>query len=825
MVQQAEVELHDALSDHLATAGPLSLGIAHRELLWNGAPVSSGPARRGSGARELAERLHRRGVGALTFQPGVTVEALRDALGWIAHEAASGKLAASSRTAPAAGAPSEHPPTLTGVAIGRMAYDRLVLGNGETSDQLEAGAIWRALASAAFDLELLETASGALAEQEQVQLRREQSDGRATGAQAGNGGSSEHDGEGTSDSEGDSASEDLLANASPDDIAAAIELRAQQAPYARRVAQVLLTLATQVGNAPPAVREELGQRLRAVLRKLGDSSLASVLRSAGTGREQRQLLSEVISALPVQAVVEWLEVAARATNHELSHQLMRILDKLSRHATDRRGRERQEVALRSAARDLVSSWRLSDPNPVAHSSLLDHIALFDVTTLPSGAARTIERAGVSRDSVGRDTVNGEAVNGVTAMDDRPVEPHETSAPATVQPPVDGLATELGTDDTDVEITAEHAIHDLAASSVAEDVNADESIPGEGGRLVKMACEIGIASHDAIGAAQQLVADGYAARLFAWLDASPNEQTGSALREGAIATRAVVAALQLEPFDAVAVRALVSALPVEAASVLLDALEQANSRSARRVLYDRLREFGPSLVPHLIDRLQGTPPWYFARNLLALLRDASTSTPGASTPTREAGATGEVARPSDLRQFLHHPAEQVRIEAVRILLDDEATRELAMRHALEDVNDRIVRAGVDAVLAFSDASASGARGTISSVIAARLMHLADESKYDADLRARAVRALSGSPGPTVRDWLLGHVSRRTLVLRRLSLAESSPVVIAALGVLAARHARDPRVTPLLAQASRTRDARRTAVVESSIVEPTGLGAHP
>ncbi len=781
MVLQAEAELLAALTDMLAAHGQLSLGVAHRELLCNGAPVDGG----GSVARELAERLHRRGVGALTFQPGVAIDALRLALSWLARE-----------LPPGAKDPSpEAAPSVPGITIGRLAYDRLVLGDPAANARQEASAIWRALASAAFELEELEESADSVAAPSGATPGGVTRGGHAPEASlTGIGESPAGRALSLSDStpdiaaDNESDTDDPLASASAEDIAAAIEQRAQQEPYARRVAQVLLSLATQVSNAPPAVREELGQRLRSVLHRLGDSSLATVLRAAGTGREQRQLLSEVVSALPAQAVVEWLEVAARATDQEMSHQLLRILGKLSRHATDRRGRGTEQLALRSAARDLVAGWRLSDPNPVAHRSLLDHIALFDSTTLPGFATR----------------IAPEITTDALSPGSRAKAPGDGGS-ATADLVALGADGSDGEPDAfaDVEITAEHAIAALAPKSTLPGLQVDEpSIPGESGRLIKLACEIGLVGEDAISAAQQLVADGHTVRLFEWLDASPNVQTARALRDGAVAPTAVSAALSHEPFDAAAVRVLIAALPVEAAPMLLDALESLSSRSARRLLYDRLREYGPALVPELLRRLQGSPPWYFARNLLALLRDASTA--GDST-----------SRAADLRQFLHHPAEQVRIEAVRILLEDGSTRELAMRQALDDDCERIVRAGIDGALALSDVQPAGGRSAITSVIASRLMHLVDEGEYDPELLARAVRALAGSPGPTVRDWLLAQVTRRTLVLRRTSLADASPVVLAALGVLAALHGRDPRVAPILEQARAQHDARRTAVVGAKL----------
>ena len=732
MVIEAEAALHATLSETLAAGVAVAFAVAHRELLLNGVVLDATSAGRGTTARELSERLHRRGVGALSFHSGVTLEATREALGWLSREQAlpGAADAASDRAAEESArgshAPKDPTPAIPGVTIKRVAYDRLLMGDGEQAARQEIDSLWRALAAAAFDDYEFDDALGRMStrlpgggagEHTAGEGRAATGGGRGTGdGHGGTDGGDAAGGAGGAEGGVDGADGDPLANASPEDIAAAITQRTEQAGYARRVAFVLLSLANQVTTAPTEVREELGHRLRSVLHRIGESSLGAIVRAAGAAHEQRRFMCEVISALPAQAVVEWLEVAARATDQQLSHQLLRILAKLSRHGTERRGRQQDQQAVRSAARELVNGWQLADPNPTEHRALLDHIAQFDA------ARRGPDAAGITE-------------------------------------------------------------------------------PREDARLVQMACEIGVVGEDTIEAARHLIADGHTTQLFAWLAASPTPEPTRALREVAIAPAAVIALLLHDPFDAGAARTLVAELDAGATPVLLDALERSPSRTARRVVYDRLREFGPAIAPALLQKLEDSPPWYFARNLLALLRDVTSATSGG-------------ARPADLRQFLHHAAEQVRAEAVRLLLEDEKSRELAMRHALDDTSARVVHLGVDAALATGEGAPASRKPVLSSLIASRLMQVGDNRDHDPELRARAVRALAYCIGPTVRDWLLAHVSRRTLVLRRTTLAEASPVVLAALGVLASRFAGDPRVTPLLAQARSAQDARRDAVEEST-----------
>lgn len=716
MVAQAEAALLSALGPITQARGSITIGVAQPELLIDGAPLEGA----GAMGRELAERLHRRGVGAISLHPGIHLEGLQATLAWLAHEPmASGS----------ASELSESAPTVAGITVGRVAYDRLILDDDADAGRREVAALWRALAAAAFETALEPAPDG---------RNRLSSGGRPDGGESA-GGDLSANGEAVANGQlsaddGPGHSCDADSDAAPEVIAEAIERRVQHEPYAKRVAFVLLTLTTQVTNAPPSVREELAARLRSVLQRLSDSSLSSIVRAVGTGSEQRRFLSSIISALPVSAVIEWLEMSARATDQELSHHLLRILAKLSTHAGVAHSGSSAQLSFRDAARDLVSGWELNDPNPIEHAQLLDHIALFD------GAADAGRREG-----------------------------------------------------------ADASISDLPLESV---------------RLVQMACEIDVAGEDAVAAADALMAAGHAVLLFEWLDHAPGTNAAHRLRAAVLSSSSVTTALLREPFDATAARSLLASTELPSAPALLLALEQSGSRAARRLVFDRLREFGAALAPLIRQQLDAAPPWYFARNLLALLRDV----------TSETGDTPSASGLAHFMPFLDHAHEQVRIEALRLLLEDSASREPALRRALDDCSPRIVASAVAAAASLAAESGSRGRNVFSRDVAARLLHLAENEAHDAELQARAVRALAGAPGPTVRDWLIAHVTRRTRLLRRVTLADARPTVIAALQVLAQGYANDPRVAPVLALAREHADARRDAVQRTAAQAETAPHPH-
>jgi hypothetical protein len=158
----------------------------------------------------------------------------------------------------------------------------------------------------------------------------------------------------------------------------------------------------------------------------------------------------------------------------------------------------------------------------------------------------------------------------------------------------------------------------------------------------------------------------------------------------------------------------------------------------------------------------------------------------------------------LFRYLNHEQEQVRVEALRLLLEDPAARGLAIRQALGDPSERVLR------LALTNLGTNEGQSTLSVVtpdVETRLLRLIDAATHPEELLARAVTALiDASPSIGVRDRLLAIATRRTLVLRRMVLADPQPLVIAALEVLAARYAKDSKVIEALKIASAHADSR-------------------
>jgi hypothetical protein len=147
------------------------------------------------------------------------------------------------------------------------------------------------------------------------------------------------------------------------------ELRAamHRTPVARRTAVALLDLTNHAVASAAEGRALIGTQLHSMIERLGSTAFAPVLQSLTPPSVQEQFIDQVVDVLPITAAVSWLQTAAQAKGQELSHQMLRLMTKLSTLAVERG----------DAASDLVADWTLADPNPDQHAELLDRIANFE----------------------------------------------------------------------------------------------------------------------------------------------------------------------------------------------------------------------------------------------------------------------------------------------------------------------------------------------------------------------------------------------------------------------------------------------------------------
>ena len=257
----------------------------------------------------------------------------------------------------------------------------------------------------------------------------------------------------------------------------------------------------------------------------------------------------------------------------------------------------------------------------------------------------------------------------------------------------------------------------------------------------------------------------------------------------MAPDAVRKLLQGNPVDEPGVRALLARIDIRMADVLLEALAAADSRDARDLILERLRSFGEPMRATLIARLDGAS-WFFARNLLGLLRDLIVGQKGHS----DVGS---------MLKFLDHENPMVRVEAVRMLLDVDAVRDAAIRRGLQDPDARVATTVLEFIEHFLDTPREGRQISLSIGATGHLVKFVNAGEHSLPLLMVAMRAAASSGAPSVRDWLLGRVLTKSTFLRRPVLAKPSQLNATALSALQHHFAHDPAVAQALALATTVR----------------------
>jgi len=218
-----------------------------------------------------------------------------------------------------------------------------------------------------------------------------------------------------------------------------------------------------------------------------------------------------------------------------------------------------------------------------------------------------------------------------------------------------------------------------------------------------------------------------------------------------------------------IESLVSHLGTLAVDPLLDLLEQATDRSVRARALRWLAGIGPPVAPVAAARLTNAP-WFVQRNLLALLRMLKVWPTGFSAVT-----------------YARHPDIRLRREAYKLLLEFPEHRISAIMRGLGDESLEIVTLVLRAAV---DDCPPDALPAVERFMA--------DGRRPAELRAIAVRALGRSNGPQALAQLLDLAgTRRHFFGWRVET--KSPVVLAAVSVLASNWGGHPQVVGLLREA--------------------------
>ncbi|MBX7118880.1 MAG: hypothetical protein K1X31_07775 [Gemmatimonadaceae bacterium] len=334
LLENTSAELQRRLDTLLKERQALSLGVARHQLIIEGvATEDTNPV-----LRELAMRLHRHHLGAVKFSQGVAEAELVDMLATVSVDA--GRLPRPlGLEGPEVLARWQH------IRLFPMTFAQLQLldehpsadpGPDGVEDQIRAAGsgnraaqLWIGLARAA-----LVKQSGAVVDPDDPE------------------------------------------STDPEKVAQAIEEVKRDSAYDQVVVGYLLQIAEELKTKGGRDAAALQKRVSSLVETLSPETLKRLLTMGGDLRQRRKFVADAAQGMAVDAVVDLVKAAAETSHQNISHSMVRMLNKLAAHADSGAPEVRMQAdgALRDQVQRLLSGWSLDDPNPDGYRLTLEGIA-------------------------------------------------------------------------------------------------------------------------------------------------------------------------------------------------------------------------------------------------------------------------------------------------------------------------------------------------------------------------------------------------------------------------------------------------------------------
>ncbi len=358
-LEPAALHVTDRVTYLLKERGTLSFGAAKDQLVIEGVGTDvNNPL-----LRELAGRLRRHHLGAISFHQGVSKQEILQFLTLMAEEPdLTGQ--------PLGLAARERREQQPNIHMHPVAYDslRLIDDDGTVDEDEEARAartryaqLWVGLAKAAV------TRAG----------RDEPSS----------------DEEDHGDLEG--------ASRDPAAVAQAISQHSESDAYDQVIVGYLLQIAKElrVASGPEAV--QLNQRMGELVAAMEPGALSRLLQMGGDSRQRHQFLVNASRGMKGDSVLRLIEAASQSEEKKVSQPMLRMLGKLAQHADGVPGTQRQHAleSIQEQVADLVTGWSGEDPNPQGYSTALAEmstaepdLAMADVQMAKAEPRRIVDMA-------------------------------------------------------------------------------------------------------------------------------------------------------------------------------------------------------------------------------------------------------------------------------------------------------------------------------------------------------------------------------------------------------------------------------------------------
>lgn len=307
----------------------LALGVARNQLVIEGVATDS----KHPLLSDLAGRLHRHHLGAVTFQRGLRVTELAELMRMLAVDA--------ERTGEPLGLGSpEKLRAWDHVRLHPVTYERLELADtdGQSPGDPRGAQLWVGLAQAALSME-------------------------------------------------------APPSSEPGVLAKAIDEHPESAAYDQVIVGYLLQITEELKHSGGADTAALRRRTSKLLDALQPGTLRRLIEMGGDTAQRARFAMDATQGLAPDAVLEIVRAMADASHNTISEPLARMLSKLAQHAEHgtAEARPQADEALREQVRDLLKDWTLDDPNPAEYATAL-HRMTGGTGTTSAAPSSTIQRA-------------------------------------------------------------------------------------------------------------------------------------------------------------------------------------------------------------------------------------------------------------------------------------------------------------------------------------------------------------------------------------------------------------------------------------------------
>jgi hypothetical protein len=361
------------VSELLYAKSTLALGVARTQLVIEG--VATDP--KNPVLLELAQRLHRHHLGAITFERGVGTAELYAFLQIVARDP-------DHSGGPVGLRPDFKDMRWPHITAHPLNYERLRFLEGdaprdETDDarvtRTRAAQLWLGLARAAL-------ASGPADQDDK---------------------------------------DDELADVDPAVVARAIDGRQRDGAYDQVIVGYMLQIADELKAGQTSESGALRRRVSDLVSSLDRQTLARLLSMGGDAAQRRRFLLNASEGMAVDAIVDLVQAAGQAGEQTVSHSMLRMLQKLAHHAEKSPGKRRKiaDVSVRDQLRRLIEGWSLHDPNPGAYGRALQRMSVSTPTFVASAEAKfTTEPRRLVEMALELDTVGESVERAVDALVER-----------------------------------------------------------------------------------------------------------------------------------------------------------------------------------------------------------------------------------------------------------------------------------------------------------------------------------------------------------------------------------------------------------------------